>query len=323
MKNITILFVLFFIQACHSKDPLKDKLSPIEYAVTQKEETEPPFKNKYWDHKDEGIYVDVVTGEALFSSLDKYDSGTGWPSFTKPIKSDLIVKKTDLKLGVPRVEIKSKKGKSHLGHVFNDGPVEKGGQRFCVNSASLKFIPKSQLREKGYGEYMSLFEVQSSSIQTAYLAGGCFWGMEDIIRKIPGVLSTDVGYSGGDEKDAKYEYVKKGETGHAESIKVVFDSLKISYEEILNYFFRLHDPTTLNQQGNDRGTQYRSAIFYVDENQKKVALEVIKKVDASKKWPKPIVTEVTAFKSFYLAEEYHQDYLEKNPGGYTCHWLRK
>lgn len=158
--------------------------------------------------------------------------------------------------------------------------------------------------------------------ETATLAGGCFWGMEEIIRNIPGVINTTVGYTGGEVDNPTYNIVKLGTTNHAESVKVEFDSSKLSYADLLGYFFRMHDPTSLNQQGNDKGTQYRSVIFYHSEEQKKIAHEVINKVEASKKWPKPIVTQVIAATKFYPAEDYHQDYLKKNPGGYTCHWLR-
>ncbi len=158
--------------------------------------------------------------------------------------------------------------------------------------------------------------------ETATLAGGCFWGMEEIIRNIPGVTHTVVGYTGGTIKNPTYDMVKLGTSNHAESVQIEFDSKKVSFGELLHYFFRMHDPTTKNQQGNDRGSQYRSAIFYHSEQQRITALEVIKKIDSEKKWLKPIVTEVVEASQFYPAEEYHQDYLQKNPRGYTCHWLR-
>lgn len=158
--------------------------------------------------------------------------------------------------------------------------------------------------------------------EIATLAGGCFWGVEEIIRAIPGVTNTTVGYTGGTVDNPNYNIVKLGTTNHAESIEVEYDANKVSYADILGYFFRLHDPTTVNQQGNDKGTQYRSAIFYHSPEQKQIAEETIAKVNASKKWPRPIVTQVLPAVKFYPAEEYHQDYLKKNPGGYTCHWLR-
>lgn len=136
---------------------LKNKLTSLQYEVTQENGTEPPFKNQYWNNKKEGIYVDVVSGEPLFSSRDKFDSGTGWPSFTKPIEKINVVEKKDNNYGVIRTEVRSKKGDSHLGHVFADGPVEEGGQRYCINSASLRFIPKDELEKEGYGDYVVLF----------------------------------------------------------------------------------------------------------------------------------------------------------------------
>lgn len=159
--------------------------------------------------------------------------------------------------------------------------------------------------------------------QTAYLAGGCFWGMEELMRQIPGVLETEVGYAGGNTPNAVYEQVKNGHTGHAESVKVFFDPQRLSYRHLLFEFFRMHNPTTRNQQGNDIGTQYRSAIFYENDEQRRTAEEVINSVNASGEWQANVVTEVVPFEAFYRAEEYHQKYLTKNPGGYTCHHVRQ
>lgn len=142
---------------------LKKELTPLQYKVTQEGDTERPFHNEYWDNKRDGIYVDVSTGEPLFSSLDKYDSGTGWPSFTKGINDKSFETKTDLKIGLPRTEVMSKTGGSHLGHVFDDGPRDKGGKRFCINSAALKFIPLEEMEKAGYGEYLHLFKNKRTS----------------------------------------------------------------------------------------------------------------------------------------------------------------
>jgi methionine-S-sulfoxide reductase len=160
--------------------------------------------------------------------------------------------------------------------------------------------------------------------EVAILAGGCFWGMQDILRKIPGVLETQAGYTGGWLPNPRYEDTHDSRSGHAEAVRVVFDPRRLSYEDLLEkWFFRMHDPTTLNRQGNDAGSQYRSAIFYEDEAQLAAAKAVIARVDASGHWPKPVVTTLEKASTWYQAEEEHQDYLVRHPGGYTCHFLRK
>jgi peptide methionine sulfoxide reductase msrA/msrB len=314
---------------------LQKRLSPLALEVTQRAGTEPPFRNPLWDHHAEGLYVDVVTGEPLFSSTDKFDSGTGWPSFTRPVEDGRVVNRVDSTHGMVRTEVRSRSGDSHLGHLFDDGPPPSGA-RYCINSAALSFVPVDRLEEFGYGAYLALFPGQARvgvkvlkggappRLETAYLAGGCFWGMEDILRQIPGVLFTEVGYAGGKTAQPTYSDVKGGDTGHAESVKILFDPRRLSYADLLEkWFFRMHDPTTPNRQGNDVGTQYRSAIFVTSPEQRQVALAVKERVGKSGKWSRPIVTEITDAGPFTRAEEYHQDYLQKNPGGYTCHYLRE
>ena len=157
-----------------------------------------------------------------------------------------------------------------------------------------------------------------SNNERAVLAGGCFWGMEDLIRKLPGIVSTQVGYTGGDVANATY----RNHGTHAEGIEIIFDPTQTTFRQLLEFFFQIHDPTTMNQQGNDRGMSYRSAIYYVDEFQKEVASDTIKDVDASGLWPNKVVTELDPVSEFWDAEPEHQDYLERIPHGYTCHFIR-
>ena len=312
-------------------EDLKKKLSPEQFHVTQECGTEPPFKNAYWNNHEDGIYVDVVSGEPLFSSKDKFDSGSGWPSFTRPLEKNVTEKK-DITFGMTRIEVRSKNADSHLGHVFDDGPSDQGGLRYCINSASLRFVPATRLEADGYPQYVKLFPLAKQEgvttaavgTETVYLAGGCFWGMEDLLRKIPGVIDTEAGYTGGWLQNPTYDDTHDSKSGHAESVKVVYDPKKLRFEDLLEkWFFKMHDPTTLNRQGNDTGTQYRSAIFFLNDEQRKTAELVKDRVNKSGTWKKPVVTEITAAGTWFKAEEDHQDYLVRNPGGYTCHFMRE
>lgn len=304
-----------------SPEEIKSRLNREQYLCTQQGGTEAPFQNQYWDHKEHGIYVDIVSGEPLFCSIHKYDSGSGWPSFTAPISKDSLAFAEDHKLAVPRTEVKSKIAESHLGHVFDDGPPSAGGLRYCINSVALNFIPLQRMKNRGYGAYLFLFQ-NIMNWETATLAGGCFWGLEKLLGELSGVIETRVGYAGGELKNPGYSDIKTGVTGHAETVQVLFDPSKIKYEDILLEFFRLHDPTTPNQQGNDMGTQYRSVIFFENQAQKNSIESVIKRVENSGHWKRPVVTEALPYSNFWMAEEEHQKYLEKYPTGYTCHIRR-
>ena len=291
---------------------LRRQLTAEQYAVTQQAATERPFTNQYDNEFRPGIYVDITTGEPLFSSTDKYDSGCGWPAFSKPIDKRLVVEKADNSHGMQRTEVKSRTGNAHLGHVFSDGPADKGGLRYCINSASLRFVPLAEMEKEGYGEYTKLVRREKE----IYVAGGCFWGTEHYIKQVKGVLSTEVGYANGHTKNPTYKEVCTDGTGFAEAVHIKYDPTVVSLSFLVKLYFASIDPTSYNKQGNDRGSQYRTGVYYTDPADR----AVIKKVfDAeARKHSAPLEVELLPLKNFYRAEEYHQDYLDKNPGGY-CH----
>jgi len=306
------------------------KLTELQHHVTQENGTEPPFTNEYNDFFEEGLYLDIVSNEVLFSSKHKFASPCGWPAFYKSIAKENLKLVEDMTHGLKRVEVRSKLGDSHLGHVFNDGPAPTG-VRYCINSASLKFIPKKDLKTENLSEYIAEFEQEPESkkpVKRAFatVGAGCFWGVEALFKELDGVLNVTSGYCGGKTLNPTYEDICTGQSGHAEVVQVEFNENVLSFENLLTYFFRLHDPTTLNSQGYDIGTQYRSVIFFHSQDQEQIARDLIQKITIEKKYKNPIVTEITKFETFYSAEEYHQDYYEKKySGGHgpICHILRE
>lgn len=301
MAIASIVFMLRSEGTSEEKKMTLNKLTPDEERVIIHKGTEMPFTGKYYQHKEAGTYLCKQCGAPLYRSSDKFDSDCGWPSFDDEIPG--AVKRTPDPDGM-RTEITCAKCGGHLGHVFEGERFTEKNIRHCVNSISLNFIPASQ-------------EVKT---EKAYFAGGCFWGTEYLLQSVDGVISTRVGYMGGKTKNPTYKEVCYENTGHAEAVEVVFDPSKTDYEKLARYFFEIHDPTQLNRQGPDVGDQYRSAIFYLDDNQKQIAEKLIKILkDKGYK----VVTEVTRAGEFYEAEKYHQEYYNYTGKEPYCHFYQK
>jgi peptide methionine sulfoxide reductase msrA/msrB len=279
------------------------QLGEAQFFILRQKGTERPGTGEFLMHKDKGVYICAGCGSELFTDEMKFDSHCGWPSFDKEITGGKIKQISDNTLGMTRTEIVCAKCGGHLGHIFPDGPTETG-MRYCVNSLSLGFEPAIKKKE--------------IALDTLTLGGGCFWCIETLFMDLKGVHSVTSGYSGGKIKNVSYKEVCNGNTGHAEVIQVIYDSEIISMKEILKVFFTVHDPTTLNRQGADHGTQYRSAIFYNTDEQKNSALEIIKTLTDAKVYDAPIVTEVSPFINYYKAEDYHQNYYNNNKSQPYC-----
>lgn len=288
------------------EDEWRQRLTPEQFAVLRAKGTERPFCGTLLDNKKRGIYTCAGCGLPLFSSDAKFHSGTGWPSFFQPVAKENVLEKSDSSHGMQRTEILCARCDGHLGHVFDDGP-RPTGLRFCLNSESLAFTPSEKVAA------LADPAAERAKAETAVFAGGCFWCTEAAFAQLAGVLDVQSGYSGGTKETAHYKLVCSGTTGHAEAIRVTYDPGRISYDRLLDVFFDAHDPTQLNAQGNDVGTQYRSAIFFANPEQKKLAEAKIRKLTEKKAFARPIVTTLEPLNAFYPAEDYHQDYAANNP----------
>jgi peptide methionine sulfoxide reductase msrA/msrB len=304
MKNIIITIVTIFTLISMStnsfsqeKLPFND-LNKAESDVINNKSTELPFIGKFTNNKEKGTYICKKCGTALYYSDNKFESECGWPSFDDEIKG--AVKRTPDIDGI-RIEITCASCGAHLGHIFTGEGFTPKNLRHCVNSISLEFVP-AILDQGRYG--------------TAIFAGGCFWGVEYFLQKAPGVISVTSGYTGGHVKNPSYKEVCTGTTGHAEAVKVIYDPEKITYEKLLKLFMEIHDPTQVGGQGPDLGDQYRSVIFYLNEDQRKTAE---KNIDILKSKGYKVATAVIKASEFFDAEKYHQDYYFNNGKIPYCH----
>lgn len=278
-----------------------NRLTPEEERIIIHKGTETPFTGEYYQNKAAGTYYCRRCDAPLYRSDDKFDSGCGWPSFDDEIPG--AVKRT-LDADGMRTEITCVNCGAHLGHVFTGEGFTPKDTRHCVNSISLVFKP----------------EGKSVAAQKAYFAGGCFWGTEHLFKQLDGVVSTTVGYMGGNKSKPTYKEVCGGKTGHAEAVEVVFDPARTDYEKVAKYFFEIHDPTQVDRQGPDVGEQYRSVVFYANQEQKQTTEKLI---GILKGKGYKVVTEVAPADTFWPAEDYHQDYYDVSGKTPYCHFYQK
>jgi len=284
----------------------KKILSPDLYAVAREADTERAFTGTMWNSETKGTYYCATCGYKLFKSNQKFTSSCGWPSFFEQDNKESITFKDDNSYGMKRVEANCGRCDSHLGHLFDDGP-EPTGKRYCMNAISLDFVPDGVVATKNEG-----------NLETIVLGGGCYWCVEAVYENLQGVKSVASGFAGGTVENPSYEEVCTGRTGAAEVVEVTYDKSVTNLDEIFKVFFTVHDPTTLNRQGADVGTQYRSVIFFKNEEQKKAAQSIIDELNAKNVYSSKIVTTLEPFKKFYKAEEYHQNYYANNKDKPYC-----
>ncbi len=285
------------------------ELTPEEERVIVQKGTEPPFTGKFVDHQANGTYTCRRCGAALFPSNAKFKSGTGWPSFDDAIQG--AVKEIPDGDGT-RTEIVCAHCGAHLGHVFKGEGLTDTSVRHCVNSVSLDFTPNAP-DANGHQRQKAANPAKTAQ---AYFAGGCFWGVEYYFEKVPGVLEASSGYMGGQARNPSYEEVSSKRTGHAETVAVTYDPSRVSYEELAKLFFEIHDPTQVDRQGPDVGSQYRSAVFVNSERERKVVEKLIAQL---KHKGLKVATEIQNAGPFWKAEGYHQDYYERTGKQPYCH----
>lgn len=283
----------------------KKVLPPDLYAVAREANTERAFTGKMWNSETKGTYYCATCGNKLFKSNQKFTSSCGWPSFFEQENKNSIYFKDDNSFGMKRTEALCNRCDSHLGHLFDDGP-EPTGKRYCMNAVSLDFVPDTVITDK------------KSNLETIVLGGGCYWCVEAVYENLRGVTSVVSGFAGGTVANPSYEEVCSGKTGAAEVVEITYDKNITNLDEIFEVFFTVHDPTTLNRQGADVGTQYRSVIFYKNEEQKKAAESIIYQLNTSDVYANPVVTTLEPFTKFYKADDYHQDYYKNNKNKTYC-----
>ena len=300
--SVLTLSVIFSVNMNGQENKLYNILTPLETSVINNKATERAYTGKYTDNKEHGTYICKQCGEALYNSESKFDSNCGWPSFDDEIDG-AVTRITDAD-GL-RTEIVCSNCGGHLGHVFLGEGFTAQDTRHCVNSVSMDFIPAS---------------LDKGRYETAILAGGCFWGVEYYLQKESGVKSVTSGYIGGNVKDPSYKDICTGTTGHAEAVKVIYDPAKTSYEKVVKLFLEIHDPTQLGRQGPDIGDQYRSEIFYMNQEQAEIAKDLLNQLSGK---GFRVVTEISPASEFYEAEKYHQDYYFNNGNMPYCHGYTK